>query len=77
MKLFFMGKHGGSHPNERKDLTKGLSIEQATIPKNLIYPLSMHIGAPAEPVVSVGDKVHIGTLLAKAPGRPAVRPHTR
>ncbi len=75
MKLFFMGKHGGSHPNERKDLTKGLSIEQATIPKDLIYPLSMHIGAPAEPVVSVGDKVHIGTLLAEAPGMISANVH--
>lgn len=68
MKLFFMGKHGGSHPEEKKDRTRNKPIEKARVPKILIYPLSMHIGAPAEPVVSVGDEVKIGTLLAKAPG---------
>ena len=75
MRLFFMGKHGGSHPNEMKDRTKELPIEQATIPKELIYPMSMHIGAPAEPVVSVGEKVCIGTLLAKAPGMISANVH--
>ncbi|MDP3447329.1 MAG: biotin/lipoyl-containing protein, partial [Eubacteriales bacterium] len=30
-------------------------------------PLKMHIGAPAEPVVSVGNSVKRGDLIAKIP----------
>ena len=37
-------------------------------PKEVRIPLSQHIGAPAEPVVAAGDKVYVGTLIAKAGG---------
>jgi electron transport complex protein RnfC len=40
----------------------------APLPKQAIFPLSQHIGAPAKPVVSKGDKVRVGTLLAEAGG---------
>lgn len=76
MRIFFMGKHGGSHPNDNKDRTKDKAIEKANIPPFLIYPLSMHIGAPAEPVVGVGEKVCVGTLLAKAPGMVSANIHS-
>ena len=68
MRIFFMGKHGGSHPRENKERTSHLPITVAKVPEELVFPVSMHIGAPAEPVVEVGQKVKIGTLLAKAGG---------
>ena len=68
MRIFFMGKHGGSHPDENKGRTSGLPIVPATVPKILVFPLSMHIGAPAQAVVEAGQMVRIGTLLAEAGG---------
>ena len=39
------------------------------LPKgDLVYPLSQHIGAPATPVVAVGDKVLKGQKIAEAGG---------
>jgi len=40
----------------------------AELPKQAVFPLSQHIGAPAKPVVQKGDKVKVGTLLAEAGG---------
>ncbi len=37
-------------------------------PKTVTIPMSMHIGAPARPVVKVGDLVKVGTLIAEAGG---------
>ena len=49
-----MGKftfHGGIHPYDGKDISKDKSIK-AYLPKGeLVFPVSQHIGAPAEPVV--------------------------
>lgn len=36
-------------------------------PTSVSIPVRMHIGAPAEPVVSVGDKVKAGDLIARVP----------
>ena len=38
------------------------------VPEHVIIPMSMHIGAPAEPVVKKGDTVMVGTLIGKAAG---------
>ena len=66
-----MGKftfHGGIHPYDGKDISKDKSIK-AYLPKGeLVYPVSQHIGAPAEPVVQKGDYVKVGQLIAKATG---------
>jgi electron transport complex protein RnfC len=40
----------------------------AALPKQAIFPLSQHIGAPAVPVVQKGDKVKVGTKIADAGG---------
>ena len=37
-------------------------------PKSVTIPMSMHIGAPAKPVVKAGDLVSVGTLIAEAGG---------
>ena len=47
---------GGVHPEEDK-LTSNCPTQVAPLPKQAIFPLSQHIGAPAKPVVSKGDKV--------------------
>ena len=58
---------GGIHPEENK-LTHEAATQVAPLPKQAIFPLSQHIGAPATPVVQKGDKVKVGTLLAEAGG---------
>ena len=58
---------GGIHPDENK-LTHEVATQTAPLPKQAIFPLSQHIGAPAKPVVQKGDKVKVGTLLAEAGG---------
>ena len=37
---------------------------RAPLPKQAIFPLGQHIGAPDKPVVAKGDKVKVGTLIA-------------
>lgn len=48
------------------------SAEAETVimpPPDTVYiPLSQHIGKPAVPTVNSGDKVYVGTLIAKADG---------
>ena len=58
---------GGIHPEENK-LTHEVPTQLAPLPKQAIFPLSQHIGAPAKPVVAKGDKVKVGTVLAEAGG---------
>ncbi len=58
---------GGIHPEENK-LTHEVATVVAPLPKQAVFPLSQHIGAPAKPVVQKGDKVKVGTLIAEAGG---------
>lgn len=58
---------GGVHPEENK-ITADKATVIAALPKQAIFPLGQHIGAPAKPVVSRGDKVKVGTLIAEAGG---------
>ena len=58
---------GGIHPEENK-LTHEVPTQVARLPKQAVFPLSQHIGAPAKPVVAKGDVVKVGTLLAEAGG---------
>lgn len=66
VKIRFKEKARGILPEQRKHQTKHRKIEEATVPEILIFPLRMHIGKPARPLVEVGDEVKIGTLLAQA-----------
>lgn len=68
MHFSFMGKEGGSHPEENKSRTSKLPIVDASVPKIMVYPVSMHIGAPAKPIVEVGDKVKAGQIIAEEGG---------
>ena len=64
LKTFSMG---GVHPEENK-ITADKATVVAALPKQAIFPLGQHIGAPAKPVVSRGDKVKVGTRIAEAGG---------
>lgn len=55
----------GVHLPHRKN-TADMPPVRMEIPKSVIIPTSMHIGAPAIPVVKKGDKVCVGTLIAEA-----------
>ena len=66
---------GGIHPAEHKELSNQLPIQPAPLPARLILPLSQHLGAPAEPCVSVGERVLKGQLLAAANGLVSVPVH--
>lgn len=59
---------GGMHPYDGKELSKD---KQTTVlqPKGeMVYPVSQHIGAPANPIVAVGDAVLVGQKIAEANG---------
>ncbi len=58
---------GGIHPHDGKSLSENLPIQVLPAPEKVYIPVSLHIGAPCEPVVSVGDKVNFGQLIARAP----------
>ena len=59
---------GGIHPDDGKRLAKDKAIVEVKPKGNLVYPLSQHIGAPASPIVAVGDHVLKGQKIAEAGG---------
>ncbi len=59
---------GGIHPYDGKDLSKGKPIREVFPKGDLVYPLSQHIGAPAQPIVKKGDHVLTGQKIAEAGG---------
>lgn len=60
------GYYGGVHPSERKEFTEHLALERFPDPEEVVIPLSMHAGAPANPVVQVGDTVKVGQKIGEA-----------
>lgn len=59
---------GGVHPYEGKELAKDSPIKEVLPKGELVFPMSQHIGAPATPVVAVGDEVLKGQKIAEAGG---------
>ena len=59
---------GGVHPYDGKDLAKDQPIRRIKPKEILVYPLSQHIGAPASPIVAVGDTVLRGQKIAETGG---------
>lgn len=59
---------GGIHPDDGKYLAKDKETVMILPEGELVYPLSQHIGAPAKPIVKVGDRVLKGQKLAEADG---------
>ena len=48
---------GGIHPPYNKEYTNQIALRKAEAPKVVYIPLQQHIGAPAKPIVEVGDEV--------------------
>lgn len=64
---------GGIHPGPHSDpgyksATNTKAIEILPTPDVVILPVSMHIGAPAKPIVKAGDVVDLGQPIAEAGG---------
>lgn len=63
--------NGGIHPpyseepiaNKHKFVEKAAPLEKAALPKKVVLPMGMHIGAPCEPIVKVGDIVKKGQKI--------------
>lgn len=68
-------KHG-IHPPENKDETNGLPIRQFPFAKELIIPMSQHLGAPAQIIVREGQEVYRGQLIARAASYMSVPIHS-
>ena len=66
--MAFLTFRGGVHPYDGKELSKEKPITDYAPGKELVYPLSQHIGAPAKPVVKKGDHVLAGQMIAEAGG---------
>ncbi len=58
----------GVHPFEGKELSKEKPVKELLPKGELVFPVSQHIGAPAKPVVKVGDTVLRGQVIAEAGG---------
>jgi len=63
--------------NTHKHATEGKAVEQAPLPKQVVIPINQHFGAPNKALVSVGDRVRRGQVIADgmAPGPMTVPVH--
>ena len=58
---------GGVHPNDSK-LARECRIETLPLPPVVYVSMAQHLGAPAKPVVTVGDFVKVGQVIAEPGG---------
>ena len=68
-------KIGGIHPHDNK-LSAGSAIQVLPVPQEVTIPVAQHIGAPAKPIVAVGDVVKVGQLIAEAGGFVSANVHS-
>ena len=64
----FDGWYGGVHPEEGKETTEHLMPIQFPDTETVAINLAQHAGAPATPIVAVGDYVKVGQKVAEASG---------
>jgi len=62
------GWYGGVHPVEGKEPTEHKALVRFPAPKTAVFPLSMHLGAPATACVNVGDYVKVGQKIGEQAG---------
>ena len=53
----------GIHPEPHKESTEHLPVERMPFAPRFTILLSQHAGAPAKPVVRVGEKVRRGQVM--------------
>ena len=66
--MISFGFSHGVHPPESKELTSALPIRRMPYPEEVVLPIRQHAGKPAKPIVSVGDHVQRGDVIAEADG---------
>ncbi len=64
----FEGWYGGIHPVEGKEPTEHKALVRFPEPEIAVFPMSMHLGAPATACVSVGDHVKVGQKIGEQAG---------
>lgn len=62
------GFFGGVHPNDKKSLSSEVATERLPAPAQVVIPMSMHIGAPCQPLVKKGDLVTVGQKIGDNSG---------
>jgi len=62
------GWYGGVHPVEGKEPTEHKGLVTFPAPKVAVFPMSMHLGAPAAPCVEVGEYVKVGQKIGEQAG---------
>jgi len=67
---------GGIHPDAMKEETKDKPIIDIDAPQLMIFPMVQHLGAPATPIVQVGDEVKVGQKIAEASGYVSANIHS-
>ena len=67
---------GGIHPPYRKEYTSGKPLEIANQPKVVYIPMQQHIGAPAKPIVQVGELVKVGQKIGEMQGFVSANVHS-
>ena len=58
----------GVHLNYHKEITCDKNIEIMLPGKELVFPMSQHIGSPCTPIVKKGDRVLVGQKIGEANG---------
>jgi electron transport complex protein RnfC len=53
------------HPNEHKAMTDGLHTQRMPFVDRYVLPLNQHLGAPARPIVTPGQRVRRGECIAE------------
>ena len=77
MKLSFKGGvHPLAHMHHGKNLTDKKPIEVMDAPKRIVLAMAQHIGAPAKPIVHVGDRILKGQKIAEPGGFVSVPIHS-
>ena len=66
---------GGTHPPGHKTATAHARSEICPLPAELVIPLAQHIGAPAIPCVTAGQRVARGQVVGQANGFVSVPVH--
>jgi electron transport complex protein RnfC len=66
--MFSSSFRGGIHPPDKKEFSAQKPITETSPPPRVVIPLSQHLGAPAKPVVTVGQEVKKGELIGEPTG---------
>ena len=59
---------GGVHPKDMKAMSCDKAITPFPAPKQVVIPMSQHIGAPCQPLVKKGDTVTVGQKIGDNTG---------